>query len=90
MDAQRSRGLDFEHGGIVKNKTNLMALFTPVTVSLLKRSKHVTDAMQSRGFNRMTRKTCYNPCLFSRLDAYMALFLAGLILSLAMIDRIPF
>ena len=32
MDAQRSRGLDFEHGGFVKNRTNLMALFTPVTV----------------------------------------------------------
>jgi energy-coupling factor transport system permease protein len=32
MDAQRSLGLDFESGGLVKNRTNLMALFTPVTV----------------------------------------------------------
>jgi energy-coupling factor transport system permease protein len=88
MDAQRSRGLDFERGSFVKNRTNLMALFTPVTVSLLKRSKHVTDAMQSRGFNRTAQKTCYNPCRFSRLDGIMVLVLGGLILSLVMIDRI--
>jgi energy-coupling factor transport system permease protein len=90
MDAQRSRGLDFEHGGFIKNRTNLMALFTPVTVSLLKRSKHVTDAMQSRGFNRTTQKTGINPCQFSQLDVIMVLSLAGLILSLFMIDQISF
>jgi energy-coupling factor transporter transmembrane protein EcfT len=66
-----------------------MALFTTVTVSLLKRSKHVTDAMQSRGFNRTTQKTCYNPCRFSKLDVMMILLLGGLILAVVMIDRIP-
>jgi energy-coupling factor transport system permease protein len=90
MDAQRSRGLDFENGGLVKNRTNLMALFTPVTVSLLRRSKQVTDAMQSRGFNRNAPITCYNPCRFSRLDGSMVLWVVGLILSLVLIDRIIF
>jgi energy-coupling factor transport system permease protein len=88
MDAQRSRGMDFESGGLVQNKTNLMALFTPVTVSLLKRSKHVTDAMQSRGFTRTAQKTCYNPCRFSRLDGVMVLLLGALIFSLLMIEQI--
>ncbi len=89
MDAQASRGMDFENGGLVKSKTNLMALFTPVTVSLLKRSKHVTDAMQSRGFNRTTRKTIYHPCTFCRIDGVMFFTLAGLIALLVIIDR-PF
>jgi len=88
MDAQRSRGLDFGDGGLVKNRTNLMAVFTPVTVSLLKRSKHITDAMQSRGFSRSAQKTCYNPCRFSRLDGIMICVLGGLVLSLFFIDRI--
>jgi energy-coupling factor transport system permease protein len=88
MDAQRSRGLDFGEGGLVKNRTNLMAVFTPVTVSLLKRSKHITDAMQSRGFSRSAQKTCYNPCRFSRLDGIMICVLGGLVLSLFFIDRI--
>lgn len=88
MDAQRSRGLDFDHGGFVKNRKNLMALFTPVTVSLLKRSKNVTDAMQSRGFNRAMQKTCFNPCRFGRLDILLVLSLAGLTIALFMIDRI--
>lgn len=88
MDAQRSRGLDFEHGGLVKNQTNLMALFTPVTVSLLKRSKHVTDAMQSRGFPRTAQKTCHNSCRFSRLDGIMVLLLGGMIVSLVIIEQI--
>ncbi len=88
MDAQRSRGLDFENGGLVKNRTNLMALFTPVTVSLLKRSQHVTDAMQSRGFSRTAQKTCYNPCRFKRPDLVMAFVLGGMIVSLFLIDRL--
>jgi energy-coupling factor transport system permease protein len=87
MDAQRSRGLDFEHGGFVKNRTNLMALFTPVTVSLLKRSQHVTDAMQSRGFTRTAQKTCHNPCRFSRLDGIMVFLFGGLIFSLGLIEQ---
>jgi energy-coupling factor transport system permease protein len=88
MDAQRSRGLDFGDGGLLKNRTNLMAVFTPVTVSLLKRSKQVTDAMQSRGFNRTAEKTCFNPCRFGRLDGIIVLALAVLIFSLVIVEQV--
>ncbi len=87
MDAQRSRGLDFDGGGLVRNRTNLMALFTPVTVSLLKRSQHVTDAMLSRGFSRAPRKSCYHACRFGQIDAVMLLAVAGFIVVLVLVER---
>jgi energy-coupling factor transport system permease protein len=87
MDAQRSRGMDFGEGGLTRNRTNLMAVFTPVTVSLLKRSQHVTDAMQSRGFSRTAQKTCYRPCRFGMADGMMAVSLAGLVLFLFLVEQ---
>jgi energy-coupling factor transport system permease protein len=90
MDAQRSRGLDFDAAGIVRSRTNLMAVFTPVTVSLLKRSKHVTDAMQSRGFLRSGQKTCYSAGRFGRDDLVMAGVLVLLVVTLAGTEWIAF
>jgi energy-coupling factor transport system permease protein len=87
MDAQRSRGMDFGEGGITRNRTNLMAVFTPVTVSLLKRSKHVTDAMQCRGFSRTAQKTCYRPCRFGVTDGVMGIALAGLVAILFLVEQ---
>jgi energy-coupling factor transport system permease protein len=88
MDAQRSRGLDFDNGGLVKSRTNLMALFTPVTVSLLKRSKNITDAMQSRGFSRTAQRTCCNPGRFRKGDGIMVVCLAVFILFLVIMDKV--
>jgi len=82
MDAQRSRGLELDRGTVIKNRSKLAALFIPVTVSLLKRSKNTADAMQARGFCQTMPHSCYRPPVFGRPDLLMGLILAGLVLFL--------
>ena len=82
MDAQRSRGLELDRGNAIKNRNKLAALFIPVTVSLLKRSKNTADAMQARGFRQSTPHSCYKSQRFSRPDALMGIILVVLIMIL--------
>lgn len=83
MDAQRSRGLELDKGNMVKNSNKLAALFTPVTVSLLKRSKYTADAMQARGFRHSVCPSCYKSRKFGREDVTMGLLLLVFVLTLA-------
>lgn len=82
MDAQRSRGLELDKGSIMKNRNKLAALFIPVTVSLLKRSKNTGDAMLARGFCQGVRHSCYNPPCIGREDFFV---LSAFILTVAFI-----
>lgn len=82
MDAQRSRGLELDKGTGLKNWSKLVALFTPVTVSLLKRSKYTADAMQARGFRQSAYPTCYRLKKAGREDTIMVVFLLALALIL--------
>jgi energy-coupling factor transport system permease protein len=85
MDAQRSRGLELDRGNFIRNRDKLAALFIPVTVSLLKRSKNTADAMQARGFRQSLHHSSYNPPRFGRPDALMGLILAGLVVVLVLV-----
>ena len=71
MDAQRSRGLELDRGNLVKNRNKLTALFVPVTVSLLKRSKTTSDAMLARGFRQSMPVSRYHSPEFGRHDLLM-------------------
>ncbi|MDD3621261.1 MAG: energy-coupling factor transporter transmembrane component T [Methanofollis sp.] len=59
MDAQRSRGLEFDRGNLVKNRHKILALAVPATVSVLSRARQVSEAMQCRGFGAAAHPTCY-------------------------------
>nr|WP_303716357.1 energy-coupling factor transporter transmembrane component T [Methanoculleus marisnigri] len=86
MDAQRSRGLEFDRGTFIKNRRKLMALGIPMTVSVLNRARDVTEAMQSRGFASTARPTCYRPPRPGRSDL---LLLIVLVLSISGIAMMP-
>ncbi len=91
MDAQRSRGLELDRGNFIRNRDKLAALFIPVTVSLLKRSKHTADAMQARGFRQSASHSCYKSQTFGKPDVLMAILLAAFILILIVVSRVfPF
>jgi len=75
MDAQRSRGLEFDRGTLIKNRGKLMALGVPMTVSVLNRARYVTEAMQSRGFASTARPTCYRPPHPGRWDLLLLIVL---------------
>lgn len=72
MDAQRSRGMEFDRKMLTKNRNRVMAVTIPMTVAVLHRSRHVSDAMQSRGFGASPRVSRYNIPGFSSVDAAIA------------------
>jgi energy-coupling factor transport system permease protein len=76
MDAQRSRGLEFDRGTLIKNREKLMALGVPMTVAVMNRARYVTEAMQSRGFGSVPRPTCYRPPHPGRGDLLLLILLA--------------
>lgn len=77
MDAQRSRGLEFDRDSIIKNREKIFSLFVPMTVSVMNRSSNVCDAMQCRGFGSCERTSIHNPVLLKKID--LVVFLAFLI-----------
>jgi energy-coupling factor transport system permease protein len=82
MDAQRSRGLELDTGNLVRNRNKLTALFVPVTVSLLKRSKNTSDAMLARGYRQSMPLSRYKPPVFGNGDIVMGSILVVLLLLL--------
>jgi energy-coupling factor transport system permease protein len=88
MDAQRSRGLELDRGTIVTNRDKLAALFIPVTVALLKRSKNTADAMLSRGFRPSMPGSGYKTKKFGRPDLLMGLILMALVIVLLAVNSI--
>ncbi len=87
MDAQRSRGLELDRGNGTGIRNKLTALFIPATVSLLKRSKNTSDAMQARGFRQSVPHTKYKPQKLGRFDLLMGIILASLVVILLIINR---
>jgi energy-coupling factor transport system permease protein len=77
MDAQRSRGLEFDRGNLLENRHKVLALFVPATVSVLSRARQVSEAMECRGFGCTDHPTRYGQGSVTREDVYLiALVLA--------------
>ena len=73
MDAQRSRGLEFDRDSVLKNREKMFSLFVPMTVSVMNRSSNVCDAMQCRGFGSCEKTTIHNPVLLKKIDLVVLL-----------------
>jgi energy-coupling factor transport system permease protein len=86
VEAQRARGVDFGHGGLVSRSRNLVALLVPALTATLRRADLVAAAMTARGFSPGRTRSEYSPLMFSRLDyasfVCLALFLSFRILML--------
>jgi energy-coupling factor transport system permease protein len=68
IDAQKSRGIDFNHGGLVARSRNLAAVLVPALLASLRRADLLADAMTARGFRPGAPRSDYNPLRFSGLD----------------------
>lgn len=77
MDAQRSRGLEFDRGNLLENRHKVLALFVPATVSVLSRARQVSEAMECRGFGCTDRPTRYRQGRATREDAYLIALVLG-------------
>ena len=81
VEAQSARGLELDRRSLLRHPSRLLALVIPMTVTILARSRHVTDAMQVRGYGASRRPTCYRRPRAGYRDAIMGAALGGLLLA---------
>ena len=57
MDAQKSRGLEFERGNVVRRVRNMVPILIPLVVNSVVRSGELAEAMESRGYGSTPKPT---------------------------------
>jgi energy-coupling factor transport system permease protein len=57
MDSQRSRGLEMDKNSL-KNPQMYLALFVPIIICLINRSKNIAEALQVKAFRHMSILRC--------------------------------
>ena len=57
MDAQKSRGLEFEKGNILRRVRNLVPILIPLVVNSVIRSGELAEAMESRAYGSTPKPT---------------------------------
>jgi len=57
MDAQKSRGLEFERGNIVRRVRNMVPILIPLVVNSVIRSGELAEAMESRAYGSTPKPT---------------------------------
>jgi len=57
MDAQKSRGLEFEKGNLLRRVRNLVPILIPLVVNSVIRSGELAEAMESRAYGSTPRPT---------------------------------
>ncbi|MCL2134785.1 MAG: energy-coupling factor transporter transmembrane protein EcfT [Candidatus Bathyarchaeota archaeon] len=57
MDAQKARGLELEKGNILKRIRNYIPILIPLIVSAIRRSLELAEAMESRAWGAVKKRT---------------------------------
>ena len=79
MKAQSSRGVDFNHGGILKKFKAGVSLILPLFISAIERSEELANAMEVRGYDPSAKRTRYRKLTFSWRDIISFILVGGLI-----------
>lgn len=75
-DAQRSRGLELERGGVRERLRKLNALLIPVFVCSLLRARDLAEALELRGFGYSSKRTFYRNLKLGKRDAAFAVLVS--------------
>lgn len=67
-DAQRSRGVELEKGGLNEKFKNLSSIIIPTIVCSFIRARDLSDALTLRGFGYKDKRTFYRQQNFSKND----------------------
>jgi energy-coupling factor transport system permease protein len=57
MDAQKARGLELEHGNLLKRVRNYIPILIPLIVNAIRRSLELAEAMESRAWGASEKRT---------------------------------
>lgn len=78
MDAQRSRGLEFEKGNLIRRLKNTIPLLVPLIAVAVTRSLDLAEAMDSRAYGALKRPSSMYALKLKALDyAALLLFIFG-------------
>jgi len=87
MSAQKSRGADFETGGLIKRAKAILPLIIPLFISAFRRADELATAMESRCYHGGEGRTKMKVLKFAGRD-FMALFCgAGIIAVVVLLGR---
>jgi len=87
-EAQMSRGLKLDSGGILQRIRNYIPILIPLIVISIKKSIEIAEALEIRGVENKTKRISYNILEIKRKDMiYLILSIATLII-LIVIDRV--
>lgn len=90
IDAQRARGLELEKGNFIKKVKNYIPILIPLIVNAIRRSLELAEAMESRAWGAINKRTNLYVLKLGRNDYYlMAVSIVILILAIYVSMYVP-
>ena len=86
MNAQKSRGVDFENGKLTEKITAILSLIVPLFSVAFERAYELADAMEARGYVPGAERTRYHVLKFRLLD-FLFIFICVAILAFSIASR---
>lgn len=86
MNAQKSRGVDFENGTLSQKISSILSLIVPLFSVAFERAYELADAMEARGYIPGAKRTRYHVLKFKFLDFLFIVICLG-ILSFSIASR---
>jgi energy-coupling factor transport system permease protein len=87
MDAQKARGLELERGNFLKRIRNHIPILIPLIVNAIRRSLELAEAMESRAWGAVKKRTSLYRLKIMRGD-YILVFISAVILVSAIYARL--
>ncbi len=87
MDAQKSRGVDFENGSISSKIVSILSLIVPLFSVAFERAYELADAMEARGYVPGAKRTRYHILKFKYYD-YIFIFICLATMVFSILTRI--
>lgn len=69
MDAQRSRGVIFNQGGVIKRCKNIISLIIPILVSSFRHADNLADALGASGYDAHNPRSSYRKYQWNLADS---------------------
>jgi energy-coupling factor transport system permease protein len=74
MDAQKARGLELEKGNFLKRIRNYIPILIPLIISAIRRSLELAEAMESRAWGAIKKRTNLYVLKMRKADYLLAMF----------------